>query len=1231
MPFLEHLEELRWRLFRSAIAVMIGATIGWGVVTRFDVLGLLMIPITPLVPGGHLMVTGPTEAFFITLKLALAVGIVLASPVLVYQIWAFLAPALYERERRVLVPSLTVGLVLFAAGAGAAYFLVLPRALGMLLSFQREHLAPIITAERYFGFAIPLILAFGAIAEMPLVMVVLAGFGLVNSRFLARNRRYALVVAALIAAFLAPPDALSMIVMMVPMVALYEVSIWCVWIVGRRRERRQAAETAETTETAKTAKTAKTTEAPRGPGPGPGTVAGVIVLLALLGAGGLSAQRPTQPPPRPDTTRGAPGAAGAGGAGGAAAGATGRVIDTATARRLGLPTGPTHAFPPSDALMDSLLARKGYRITRYTADSMTMHQGDQGNELELRQNALVDQDGSKLQADSIHYVQASCRLDANGAPSLFGENSVMIGDSLRYDNCLKRGVIANALTSFHQGSATWYMRGDIAVDSGSTRMFGAGSSITSSDLPLPDYHFQAGEVKWLNKNVMIARPAVLYIRDVPLMWLPFIFQDIRLGRRSGVLVPQFGLNDLVRPTRQYERHIANLGYYWVPNDYMDVLGRVGWFANRYVQVQGALQYRWLDQFIQGGIGYSKLSQLDQSGTATQITWFHNQSFDSKTKFSATVNYATSAQVIQQNTVDPFLSTAQLSSQANFQKQFSWGTVNLGGSRSQNLSNELVSQTFPSFSLTPSPINVTQSVTWSPGISYTNLQSFHNPSGTLLAAFPTGVDTATQFFDQRQTTFAFQTPVRIGSWNWSNSLNISDMASNQRHEYFIEDSTSPGALRKVLYVRTFQTTADWQTSFGLPSLFRNSWKLQPQISVLNSTLQGPYAIRNQFTGGEWVHQGKRLGFGASLAPTFFGFFPGFGPVDRIRHSLQFIVNYLYAPGSAVDPAYAKAIDPSGLNQSVRNDPQQTISIGLSQNFEAKLKPPAGDTTGQGKKIRLLSINTSQIQYNFERAKEPGYTGWQTQTLTNTFATDLLPGFSLSLTHDLWGGVGVAGVRGSTFSPFLTNVSTSFSISGNTFRSIGALLGLVSRGAPPPTTPAPGAAGGANAGLAPSTPGGAVPIPGGVIPTIGGGIRGMNSPYAPNPAGGSGFSLQVSFTSTRPRPRPDSAALIPYQTDSAYQPPLPVPGVNGSGQEQVNWTMRFSPTPHWDLGWTTTYDFHTHQFAQHYIQLQRDLRRWQASFAFVKGPNGTFAFNFRISLRDEQDIKFDYDQQTIRETQ
>src|SRR6266704_1671937 len=164
------------------------------------------------------MFTSPTEPFFITLKFAFAVGLLVASPVVIYQAWAFLAPALYDRERRLIVPALSVGVVLFLLSAGVAYKWVLPRALAVLFSFQRNDLAPIITADNYFGFAAQIMIAFGLVTELPLVVVILAALGLVTPQFLARNRRYALVFAAFAAALLTPPDAVSMLLMMVPLV-----------------------------------------------------------------------------------------------------------------------------------------------------------------------------------------------------------------------------------------------------------------------------------------------------------------------------------------------------------------------------------------------------------------------------------------------------------------------------------------------------------------------------------------------------------------------------------------------------------------------------------------------------------------------------------------------------------------------------------------------------------------------------------------------------------------------------------------------------------------------------------------------------------------------------------------------------------------------------------------------------------------------------------------------------
>jgi len=919
---------------------------------------------------------------------------------------------------------------------------------------------------------------------------------------------------------------------------------------------------------------------------------------------------------QPVDTTPRPGVGGVGGFGGQTpgGGVQAHPLDTAAARKLGLPSAPTRSFPASDAIIDSLLHLKGYRRTQYVADTLLLV-GD-SQTIFLRGAAFVDREGTKLEADSVRYHEADCRLDATGSPRLFDQGQVMVGDGMRYDTCEKRGTVHSALTDFQNGGATWLMRGNLAVDSGSTRLYGARSNITSSDLPVPDYHFEAKQVKWINKTVMVARPAILYVRDVPIVWLPFIFQDIRPGRRSGILIPRFGLNDIVRPTRNYHRHFANLGYYWVVNDYLDALVSADWFAGTSFTVRGQTRYRWLDQFVSGGLSFSHLGQLDTPATSDQIMWDHMQQFSSRTRFAASVNYATNGRVVQSNTVDPWLTTAQLSSQANFDKRFDWGTLNAGATLTQNISTKLTTQNFPRITLTPAPIDIGRSVTWSPAFSFNNSQTLHNGPTLLLTGTGTGtVDTTALFFDNHQTDIAFNTPLRIGRWNWNNSLAITDRSSNQRLELTIPDSSDPSRLTTVVYGRTFATAIDWTTGINLPQVFSGTWHLQPGVSIINTTSAGPFLIRNQFSGGQWVAQGKRLQFSVGLAPTFFGFFPGFGPLARIRHSVSPLISYDLAPGATVPQDYVRAIDPTGQLLNSRSDPQQTMNVGLQQNFEAKLKPPPGDTTtaAASRKIRLLSWSTSAMSYNFEQAKQPGRTGWQTQTMTNTFASDLLRGFSLQLTHDLW--TGQAGLATSHFSPYLTNTSASFTVTARTFQALGALIGLGHVGSEPPAPQAqPG-----QPGVLPGQPQG--PGPRGRVD--------LQGPYVPGAGAGGGFNMSLQFTSSRTRVYEN---IPPPQTDIGLgpvpPPPIPPPssGLSG-GRSQLSMNTRFDPTVNWSVSWNTIYDFDLKQFGQQYIRLERNLRRWHASFVFSRTASGNFAFNFYVALLDEPDIKFDYDQQSF----
>jgi sec-independent protein translocase protein TatC len=238
MPFLDHLEELRWRVIWSLVALVTLSVAGFFLVTQFDVIGLLERPFRQVLPGQDLLFTNPTTPVVVTFKLAFVVGFVLALPVIAFHAWEFFSPALYEHERRFVVPAITVSFVLFLAGIAMAYFLVLPLGLRFLLGFQAESLSPIITVDEYLRFATRLIIAFGIIFEMPVILVFLGMLGVVTAEGLRKYQRHALVVLAIASALLTPADIGTMIMLLAPMFLLYELSIWLVRLVQRGGIRR---------------------------------------------------------------------------------------------------------------------------------------------------------------------------------------------------------------------------------------------------------------------------------------------------------------------------------------------------------------------------------------------------------------------------------------------------------------------------------------------------------------------------------------------------------------------------------------------------------------------------------------------------------------------------------------------------------------------------------------------------------------------------------------------------------------------------------------------------------------------------------------------------------------------------------------------------------------------------------------------------------------------------------
>jgi hypothetical protein len=690
----------------------------------------------------------------------------------------------------------------------------------------------------------------------------------------------------------------------------------------------------------------------------------------------------------------------------------------------------------------------------------------------------------------------------------------------------------------------------------------------------------------------VARPVVLYVRDVPILWLPFIFQDMRPGRHSGILIPQFGFNDLVRPSRSYNRQITNIGYYWAPNDYLDFTGRLDWYSNRYVQYGIGGQYNWLNRFVNGSIAFSKQQQTGGS-SSTSLNWDHQQTFDLSTSLSLDLNYASNTSVIQRNAIDPLINTQQITSSLNFSKRYGWGTVTLGGNRRQSLSDGSVQQLLPALTISPASIALGSNITWSPGLSFTNNTSSSTPQGPLVQLLPGGVlDTIPQTGTSRVTAFNFDTPLRFGAFNWQNAIRVTDETSTGRDSvrFRADDPSTPDPSDSLTVTRTFlgdfSTGIDWDTGINLPILFRGSWKLQPVIGVANTT-SGPFALRNRNTGGAFVRQGKRFRFSATASPTLFAFFPGFGLASRVRHSLSPTISWNYSPGADVPEEYARALVAPGETFQLRSDATQTVSLGLSQTFEAKAKAAAADTAAavDARKFRVLSINTSPISYDLEQAKKPGRTGWVTETITNSFLSDLLPQFTLSLSHDLWAGV--AGVDTSDFDPFLSSVSASFAISGNTLRSIGSIFGL--------------------GGDAPRRD--SDEVPSSYVADAGRRKTSFyNSAQAPFSGAGRSFSANFNYTLSRSRP---------------------VPGVDRSDQQNLGFSTSFSPTPFWSLSWSSQFNITDSKFESQVVRLERELHEWRAGFNFVRNANGNFAFYFSIHLTDLPDLKFDYNQTTFEQ--
>jgi hypothetical protein len=930
-------------------------------------------------------------------------------------------------------------------------------------------------------------------------------------------------------------------------------------------------------------------------------------------------------------------------------------------------------WPPPDSAQQVLLAKRGYTITRYQGDTAYFINSDP-RVLDLlaagKRRAIVDRDSQIVVSDSGIYYSEATRHVATGGHYVLSNPGSGQADIIgvgRVDYSLAERSIR--LTRAHlpvNNGQMWYMdvalaqvMADTTGNAKGSVTWARGGSLTSCDDSIPDFRFVFHDAKRTGNNTLVARPAILYIRDIPVMWFPFIFSDTRPGRHSGILAPQFGLGDIVRNSPTYRRNVDHVGYYWAIDDYMDFAGWLDWRSSAgatqgdpgWLRLNGDWNYKWIDRFMAGRIGVGYTTQRDGT-TNTAITWNHGQEFSHDSRLNLSANYVTNTTLQRQNTFNPYTALATIASQANYQTKFGPASFTVGASRKQYPGRQQVDQTFPTLSMTSTPINIGGWLSWTPGFSFSrsDVLNIDQPGiGALTYALDTltGVrdSSLTKGRNSATTSMSFDTPLTIFGFNLRNSFRVNQQRNNFPQPVPIYDFNTGVLTETRIFAATYSTNVDWTPDFTLPPFMQNRFNLTPSVSLSNVD-PGPYWVATERTNGQFVHQSKRLTFGASASPTIFGLFPGFGPFQRFRHSITPTIGYNYAPASSVSDEYLRAIGRTRFGY-LGNLAQNSLNFGLTQNIETKVKPKS-DTTGNapGTVLRLLSIGMTPLNYDFERAKGHTWkTGLTTENWGYNLSSDLLPGFDFSAQYSLFKGSTISDT--AQFAPYLTSVSATLNF-GRDQNPIAVFTRLFGLAAPAATA-------------SPSPP----PNPGPPPPDQAQVASVAALPVAGTPQSGDRFVIppsqgwKASFSFSRSSPRPVSgqnvinfdpkvrcqqvagndpflleACLNQARTQPTVDQPVGSTIIGGGtfynipATTSINSNISFNLTQKWAASWQTTYDVEQHQFASHIVSLQRELHDWRAIFGFTQSPNGNFAFHFTIGLKAEPDIKFDYNRSTVR---
>lgn len=935
-----------------------------------------------------------------------------------------------------------------------------------------------------------------------------------------------------------------------------------------------------------------------------------------------------------------------------------------------------------DSTLRRLLGLPGYDSRVYQAEAINFDSESRGICLD-RRATVASGDSLLIKSQSICSAGAGNTIQVGSDTSrgrnvisLPGQKPVYSTGVATYDVRGRRALVTEVRTSLEQSGETLIVQGksvvmvlpslqaDSATTAAGATFYLRDGTITACTDSVPDYYFKAGEIKRTGSFV-VARPAVLYIGDVPVMWIPFLFQDVRGGRHSGILAPNVGVSDIVRNSPSYRRSVEGLGYYVAISDYLDAQAFVDWRSSSgradagddpgFTRYTGEVRYNWLERYVNGRLAVSKLSQGPQQMTAYSLD--HFQEFTRNSRLNASYNYVTNTFLQRETTVNPMQVSATIRSSANYAQKVGPLAFTLGGQQTQYPGRSQVDRGFPNLTMSTSPLELASWLVWTPSITYSSTQSLHidQPSniGLFLRRGQTSVGTDTIFGDTLRrnayaSTLSVGTPLTIRGYQLGNQFTISSTLNDFPQLENVTGVTT-GEVTPRIYTSTYSTQLDWNPVFTLPPLARNNFNLSPSVSLQN-VVGGAFAIRNQRTNGEWVYQSKRLTYGVTASPTLFGLYGGFGPFSRLRHAISPTLSYSFAPKGNVSDAFLAARGESRFNRETGEAgsylgalAQNALSLGLSTNIEAKTRSVNDSNPEAGDKVTIASVNFSSLSYDFERARATGRAirGLTTESFNYNIRSDLLPGFDISVDYSLFEGSTLS--DSARFSPFRNRVAANFSFS-NTANPFAVFSRLFGR-AVPVTQPNPNT----------SNPPPDARYERQVASQPVAGRSSARATFLPTQTRGWQASFQFSAARQRPVSGDNVIAFDPTLRCSQFSAPrlrllydqcvaqaranpttensissglpgstiISYPNTTGLGTQ-----LQFNLTEHWATSYNTNYDFELRNFATQVVSLQRDLHDWRASFNFTQGANGAFAFSFLISLKAEPELKFDYRKATYR---